>query len=74
MRDPSLALDFVNARKLLMPMTFARRVNRRKLDFVNAAKLILLVDVRGEEVTFAGRRDDDAGRIVSFCFIAFRLR
>jgi hypothetical protein len=32
-------------------------LNRRKLDFVNAAKLILLVDVRGEEATFAGDRE-----------------
>jgi hypothetical protein len=36
-----------------LPM-FARDdfVNRRKLSFVTAAKLILLVDVRGEEVDF----------------------
>src|SRR6202521_838347 len=56
-RGPSLTLDcidrrkldsvdaaklaFVDARKLLMPMTFARA----------------LVDVRGEEVTSAGRRE-----------------
>jgi hypothetical protein len=40
-RDPSLRI-------------FARDefVDRRKLDIVHAAKLILLVDVRGEEVTF----------------------
>jgi hypothetical protein len=30
-------------------------VDRRNLDFVDVAKLIPLVDVRGEEVTFAGR-------------------
>jgi hypothetical protein len=42
-------MDFFSRRKLLMPMTFDGRVDRRKLDFVTAAKLIPWNDVRGEE-------------------------
>src|SRR5260370_34045919 len=49
LRDPSVALDVVDRRKLLMA-------------FVNAAKLILLVDVRGG--TFAGRQDDSVGLVI----------
>jgi hypothetical protein len=43
-------------------------VDRPKLDFVDAAKLILLVDVHGEEVTFAGR----PGRMLIFAVIVNR--
>jgi hypothetical protein len=43
-------------------------VGRRKLGFVDAAKLLLWGHVRGEEVTFVGRRDDDPGEIVKYGF------
>lgn len=47
----SRKLDFVNAARLVFAFGEKRDpVWRRKRDFVVAAKLILLVDVRGEDV------------------------
>ena len=60
-------MNFVNARKLLMPMTFARRAKRRKRDFFMRQKRRDYVDrrCRRDPSLRSVARADDAGRIVS---------